>query len=115
MKKRVLVVEDHFMTLENLVATCEECGCEVKMAMDLISAKDIIVEENFDVFVWDFNLPDGNTLEAIKIAREKNPGATMIASSSEADNREMQMVAGCNLSASPYSIYNILEEEVNKL
>jgi CheY-like chemotaxis protein len=115
MKKRVLIVEDHFGTVENLVATCEECGCEVKMAMDLASANRIVGEQNFDVFVWDYNLPDGTTLEVIKVAREKNPNATMIASSSNPDSRELQMAAGCNVSADPYSIYGILEEEVRKL
>ncbi|MFZ2188394.1 MAG: response regulator [Candidatus Moraniibacteriota bacterium] len=113
--KKILIVEDHMMTAENLAAVCEEGGCQAYLAMSLIEAQSMIKEKKFQLIVWDYNLPDGTTLELIRAAREVNPEATMIAASSNPDSRELQLKAGCNLSANPYSIYNLLEEEVNKL
>ncbi|MFA5961557.1 MAG: response regulator [Parcubacteria group bacterium] len=111
--KRVLVVEDHWMTVDNLVAICREAGCEVKVAMSLAEV-EAMAKEKFDIFVWDYNLPDGTTLEAIKVARKRDSEATMIASSSDPESRLLQVIAGCNIEVDPYSIYGVLEKEVEK-
>lgn len=113
--KRALIVEDHMQTVENLATICEDAGCRAYMAMSLAEAKSMIKEKEFHLIIWDFNLPDGNSLELIKVARKKNPEAVMIATSSDPENRALQMIAGCNLEASPYEIYQILEEEVKKI
>ncbi len=111
-----LIVEDHEATSENLAAICrEEFGCTVCQATDLVSAHTAITGQEFDLITWDFNLPDGTTLELIRLARAKFPNATMIATSSLKDKRQEEQEAGCNLSADAFDASNVLRETLAKL
>jgi len=113
---KVLIVEDHQATSDNLARLCsEEFGCEVCQATDLMDAKTALAQGPYELIIWDFNLPDGNTLSMIKDARPKFPAAIMIASSSDMQKRQSQVQAGCNLEAGPFSISEVVREELLKL
>jgi CheY-like chemotaxis protein len=112
---KVLIVEDHLATGENIGFTCEEFGCDVYWATTLLQASCIIIQHKFQLIIWDFNLPDGISIDLIKLAREKFPEAIMVASSSNPNIRALQQAAGCNLSADPSSISDFLRKEIPRL
>lgn len=112
---KVLIVEDHIATAENVGFTCEEFGCDVYWATTLLQASCTIRQNEFQLIIWDCNLPDGTSLADIKLARERFPETIMIASSSNPNSRVLQQAAGCDLSADPSSMSDLLRKEIPRL
>ncbi len=113
---KVLIVEDHQATSDSLARLCsEEFGCEVCQATTLMDAATALAHGPYELIIWDFNFPDGNSLSMIKEARQKFPTAIMIASSNDRQNRPSQVQAGCDLEIGPFNIDHVVYGELLKL
>ncbi len=75
---------------------CESLGHQVSWFKDAYSALEAIAEGSFDLIVSDYNVIGGDSREFMLKARAKMPNAYMIAASGEQENRDEQMLAGCN-------------------
>lgn len=71
MKTKLLLLEDDLTLSETVVDYFEEQGFEVKAAYDGEEAQEIIYEENFDIFLFDVNVPLLNGFELLKQLREE--------------------------------------------
>lgn len=78
---RVLLVEDHADTAENLKRLLIRRGCKVETAASLQEAREQMGVHEFDVLLTDIGLPDGQGLELIQpfVAAAAGRGVTGIA------------------------------------
>ena len=77
---RVLHLEDNALDAEliqrTLIAQCPQC--ELVRARGRTDYEAAIDRERFDVILCDYNLPDYSGLEALNIARERQPDAPVV-------------------------------------
>ncbi|MDQ6860688.1 MAG: response regulator [Verrucomicrobiota bacterium] len=69
----VLLVEDHTDTRGVFSLLLNRCGCRTVTAKNARDARGRIEEMKFDVLISDLNLPDGDGLELVRLAKQKNP------------------------------------------
>ena len=69
----VLLVEDHTDTRGVLSLLLNRCGCRTVTAKNVRDATARIAEMQFDVLISDLNLPDGDGLDLVRIAKKKRP------------------------------------------
>src|SRR3954467_14967681 len=66
----VLLVEDHTDTRTVLTALLSRCGCRIVSAKNLKEARSRLAEMSFSILICDLNLPDGDGLELVRVAKE---------------------------------------------
>jgi PAS domain S-box-containing protein len=66
-KLRVLLVEDHADTADNLKRLLAKRGCDVQTAASLEQARNLINSSAFDILLSDIGLPDGQGLELMPL------------------------------------------------
>jgi len=69
-KVRLLLVEDHGDTARALARLLESRGFTTKIAPSIATALEAIGQEDFDLFLCDLGLPDGNGIDFIRKVRE---------------------------------------------
>jgi PAS domain S-box-containing protein len=69
-KVRLLLVEDHGDTARALARLLENRGFTTKIAPNIATALEAIGREDFDLFLCDLGLPDGNGIDFIRKVRE---------------------------------------------
>ncbi|MDB6077410.1 MAG: hypothetical protein JWO82_1157, partial [Akkermansiaceae bacterium] len=69
---RILLVEDHPDTNESRTLLLELRGHTVTSALNVKSALEIAVREEFDLLLSDLGLPDGNAGEVMKVVGERS-------------------------------------------
>jgi CheY-like chemotaxis protein len=69
-KVRLLLVEDHGDTARALARLLESRGFTTKIAPNIATALEAIGREDFDLFLCDLGLPDGNGIDFIRKVRE---------------------------------------------
>ena len=76
MTKKILLLEDDLLLAETLQELLESEGYEVTLAGDGEAAADASYESDFDLYVFDINVPEINgleLLEALRGAEDKTP------------------------------------------
>jgi CheY-like chemotaxis protein len=95
---KVLIIED----AEEILSAYEfhlSDLTKLVIATSVEEAEDALSQHNdLALVVWDYSLPDGNTLELIKATRARFPTLPMLAVSSDRLHREEQANAGCDYS-----------------
>ncbi|WGH78440.1 TackOD1 domain-containing metal-binding protein [Jannaschia ovalis] len=72
--RRVLLVEDSSVTTELVTLVLSQAGHRVSCAADGLSALEALQDEDFDVVLSDFHLPDITGIEVVRRYRENHPG-----------------------------------------
>ena len=72
LQKAVLVVDDEEQLLEILTWELEDLNCKVKTISSVQKAKDLLIENKFDLVLSDIKMPDGDGFELLKHVQEKN-------------------------------------------
>ncbi len=87
---RVLVLEDEAILHKLYKKVLEQNGFEVLSAHNLAEARQAIESQDFDFFIADLRLPDGNAATLLKDyqARLKDKGVQVIVLTAEARQRD---------------------------
>jgi len=95
--KRVLIVEDNFMSYKLLEAYLNKTGLEMVHATDGEQAVNYFHTDEFDLVLMDIQIPRISGLDATKLMREKRPDLPIIATTANAfdSDREACLKAGC--------------------
>lgn len=85
---RILLVEDDEPVRERLARIIEGWprGRVIAACGTLAEAKRVIAEQAIDLLIADLNLPDGHGVQAIRLLRERQPGAEAMVISVLADD-----------------------------
>ena len=75
---RILCVDDHRDTSEMLQLLLSEGDYEVQTAATIAEASSLAAESQFDLFVIDKRLPDGNGIDLCNILNQISPGVPCI-------------------------------------
>lgn len=97
--KRILLVEDDRLLNQALAFHLTTEGYEVISSHNISSAKEYLSRNNFDLVIFDINLPDGNGFDLCKMSRGiiKAPIIFLTAKDMESD-----MLKGYELGAEDY-------------
>jgi signal transduction histidine kinase len=76
--RRVVLVDDEPVILQILSAVLEDGPWEITACGSASEARKVLRSDGVDVLITDKNLPDGNGLELLKLAREVNDLAEVI-------------------------------------
>jgi len=95
-KKRVLVIDDDTNFSGAIADLIESVDAgKVISAVTLAQSKKKLAYGRYDVILWDYELPDGNTLDLLKSVCKKHKKTLMIASGANDEDRKLQMASGC--------------------
>lgn len=95
---RILIVEDDKDLASTLSNILVKKGFETMVCYNFIQAYNEI-EKNYDCFLLDQILPDGNGFQLLSMIREKNPAPVLMISS---DKNEDSILKGYDLKADDY-------------
>lgn len=98
MKSRILLLEDDYNLSETIAEYLEEQGFEVVTVFNGEEAIEKSYEENFELFLFDVNVPKKNGFEVLKELREygKTTPAIYITSLNSMDSLEEGFLSGCD-------------------
>jgi len=115
-KCRVLFIEDHEDTSEMLQLLLGKEDYEVTTAATMQEALQLATTQEFDLYVLDKHLPDGNGLELCTKLNEVTPGVPCIVYTGDAYDihRSQAMAAGADAYVAKPDIEGMIES-VNKL
>jgi DNA-binding response OmpR family regulator len=92
---RALIVEDHDDTLRVLSLLLGRCGYQTVTAKDATEARTRLEEMQVDVLISDLSLPDGDGLDLVREAKQKQPlKAIALTGRDSADERNAGLKAG---------------------
>lgn len=94
-KKTVLVIEDTLPVRESLCTVLKSHGFEVLGCEDGASALDAAAENDFNVIITDYRMPNMNGVDATKHLRIRFPASIIIGVSSD-DKRKDFLAAGAD-------------------
>ncbi len=104
---KVLVVDDHYLTLQTLLVQLQKLGLEVVTANHGGEAWEILQKEEFDLVVADLSMPVMNGLELTKQIRQKFPNLPVIILTDWGDvvpHRELQSLKVFDVLSKPISL-----------
>ena len=115
-KRRVLLIDDHEDTSEMLKLLLDQEDYEVMTAATMQEALRLATSQEFDLYVLDKRLPDGNGLELCAKLNELTPGVPCIFYTGDAYDihRSEAMAAGADAYVAKPDIDGLIEK-VNKL
>jgi DNA-binding response OmpR family regulator len=91
----VLLVEDHTDTRAVLSTLLNRCGCQTVTAKNVREARALLEEMPFEVLITDLNLPDGDGVELVRTAKEKQKLKTIaLTGRASAEDRSVGLDAG---------------------
>ena len=91
----ILVVDDNKMMRDTLRDILESEGYVVSSCEDGPSALELAAEVRFDIVLSDYQMPDMNGDEVVKLLRQRYPD-TFIVGFSIADKKQVFLQAGAN-------------------
>lgn len=97
--KRILIIEDDKALSNGIVLALQNEGTALVQAFTLVSAKNAIATESFDLIILDINLPDGNGLDYLRKIKEKENMSVILLT---ANDMETDIVTGLELGADDY-------------
>lgn len=90
-----LIVEDHSETRDVLAALLNRCGYQTITAKDAHDARLRLQEGDVDVLISDLNLPDGDGLDLVREAKQKQGlKAIALTGRDTVDERDAGLKAG---------------------
>jgi CheY-like chemotaxis protein len=115
-KCRVLFIDDHEDSLEMIKLLLGEEDYEVTVAETVREALRLAVNQEFDLYVLDKHLPDGNGLELCAALNQLTPGVPCIFYTGDAyeSHRREAMAAGAEAYVAKPDIEGLIEK-VNNL
>jgi len=108
---KILIIEDNIELAEDLVLFLSSYGYNCQQVQTFTAAKEKIEFYNYDLFVIDIGLPDGNGLELIKPIKEKKYSSGIIIVT--AKNAIEDKIKGLDLGADDYLTKPFHKEELN--
>ncbi|MBF7048562.1 response regulator transcription factor [Campylobacter volucris] len=98
MPNKILLLEDDLSLNEIIKDALEEENFKVFCVYDAQEALDKAYEENFDLWIFDVKVPQGNGFDVLKQLRQssKNTPAIFLTSLSMLDNVKEGFLAGCD-------------------
>lgn len=99
--KKILLVEDNETIVMGLKYTLEQENFEVDTAKNIVSAKTKIKKREYDLYLLDIALPDGDGLEICKQLKEKGNAPVIFLT---AKDEETDVVQGLDMGADDYVI-----------
>lgn len=99
--KKILLVEDNETIIMGLKYTLEQEGFEVETAKNIVSAKAKIKKQEYDLFLLDITLPDGEGFEICKDIKEKSNSPVIFLT---AKDEETDVVQGLDMGADDYVV-----------
>jgi len=95
---KILLLEDDYILSDLMSEYLRELGYKVTLSFDGEDALKKIDEENFDLFVFDINVPLTTGIEVLKAAREyhKNTPTILITAYQDIDHLKNGFIAGCD-------------------
>lgn len=97
---RILVVEDDKILNKTLTYNLKSAGYEVDSVLRAADAKRKIQEQQYQLFVLDVNLPDGNGYDVCQCVKQAQAGAAVIFVT--AQDMESDMLRGYEFGADDY-------------
>ncbi len=92
---QVLLVEDHTDTRAVLGMLLNRCGCQTVVAKNAGDARSRLAGMRFDVLISDLNLPDGDGLDLVREAKQKQTlKAIALTGRDSAEDRDLGFRAG---------------------
>ena len=89
MPQRILLLEDDRLYSETLKDFLEDEGFIVDVALDPYSAYDLAYEKDYDLYLFDINLPFENGIEALKSLKESGDKTPTIFITSRDDKESL--------------------------
>lgn len=117
----ILIVEDDAMIADLASQALSMQGYKVDTAEDAASALIKIEQRNYDLYLVDIVLPDGNGVDLVEVIKEHNPQAGILLSSGYTEDKLQIKVAierGYEFLHKPYTIQTLLNmcrELINKV
>lgn len=98
MKSKILLLEDDYNLSETIAEYLQEQGFEVVAVFNGEEAIEKSYEENFELFLFDVNVPKKNGFEVLKELRKdgKTTPAIFITSLNSMDSLEEGFLSGCD-------------------
>ncbi|AJD01033.1 two-component response regulator [Campylobacter lari] len=98
MSAKILLLEDDLSLNEIIADVLEDEGFKVSCVYDAQEALEKAYEKNYDLWIFDVKVPNGNGFEILKELREssKNTPAIFLTSLSMLDNVKQGFLAGCD-------------------
>lgn len=97
--KKILLIEDNETIIKGLEYTLEQEGYNVETAENIIKAKTKIKKEQYNIYLLDISLPDGEGYEICKIIKEKGNFPVIFLT---AKDEETDIVQGLDMGADDY-------------
>lgn len=99
---QILIVEDEVPLMDSMVSYLEMEGFRCERAADYHTALEAIDKHDYICMLVDLNLPDGNGLDLVRLARQNHSGSGIIIIS--ARNAIEQRVEGLDAGADDYLV-----------
>lgn len=98
MPTKILLLEDDLCLCEMIEDHLRDCGFEIITCDDATSALDLAYEKNFDLWIFDVKVPNGNGFTLLKQLRElnKTTPAIFLTSLSMINDLKEGFMAGCD-------------------
>ncbi len=95
---KILLLEDDPILSDIMFDHLNDQGFDVTLCQDGNSTLEIIDEKNFDLFIFDINVPEKSGIEILKTAREyhKNTPTILITAYQDIEHLKRGFVAGCD-------------------
>ncbi|WP_288644728.1 response regulator transcription factor [uncultured Helicobacter sp.] len=98
MPTKILLLEDDLCHCEMIEDHLRDCGFEIITCDDATNALDLAYEKNFDLWIFDVKVPNGNGFTLLKQLRElnKTTPAIFLTSLSMINDLKEGFMAGCD-------------------
>ena len=98
MPTKILLLEDDLCLCEMIEDHLRDCGFEITTCDDATNALDLAYEKNFDLWIFDVKVPNGNGFTLLKQLRElnKTTPAIFLTSLSMINDLKEGFMAGCD-------------------
>ncbi|SQB99295.1 response regulator transcription factor [Helicobacter fennelliae] len=98
MPTKILLLEDDLCLCEMIEDHLRDCGFEIITCDDATNALDLAYEKNFDLWIFDVKVPNGNGFTLLKQLRElnKTTPAIFLTSLSMINDLKEGFMAGCD-------------------
>lgn len=99
--RTILLVEDNKTIIMGLKYTLEQENFQVDTAINVVSAISKIKKQEYDLYLLDIALPDGDGFEVCKLIKERNNSPVIFLT---AKDEEVEVVRGLDMGADDYIV-----------
>lgn len=99
--RKILLVEDNEMIVKGLKYLLEQEKFDIKIAKNIVEAKTMIKKQEFDLYLLDITLPDGDGYEICQYVKKQKDVPVIFLT---AKDEELNVVQGLDMGADDYII-----------